>query len=96
MKPDSPVLPRCPWCKTRATVRRPSFGGGWIAGCDNPAYASGPDGCIVHPQTLPMTTRYAAARAWRQIKPRHVALAEFEKTERAERDQWNGNPDDAW
>jgi hypothetical protein len=43
-----------------------------------------------------MTTRYAAARAWRQIKPRHVALAEFEKTERAERDQWNGNPDDAW
>jgi len=56
-------LPRCPWCGKPAKVWRDrTSAGGWRAGCDNANYATGPPGCPIMPQTLPMTTRAAAIR----------------------------------
>lgn len=58
------ILPRCPWCRTVAEIRQEHAG--WVAGCTNAQHGAGPAGCVIQPQTLPMTTRAGAIREWKR------------------------------
>ena len=59
------LLP-CPFCGGNAEIVREH--GGFVAKCRHGAGAIH-CGCLVHPRTLPMTTKAAAAKVWNE-RPR--------------------------